>query len=174
MNPDVYELIVPEFTTLLEAMKGYFTKATQHAETKKYDVNNLLTARLAPDQYSLAKQVNVACFLAEECTARLAGKANPKFETQEKSIADLTARIDRSITFLKGFTRQDFTGWQERPVDIFFAEGKYLPGMQYLTRMGIPNFYFHLVTVYSILRQNGVDVGKSDYIGPLQFSDKKN
>ncbi len=173
MTYEMYDIVVPEFVKLLESMKGYFTKAAQHADTKKYDINNLLTARLAPDQYSLAKQVNVTCFLAEECISRLVGKPNPKFEGQEKSVSELKARIDQSVSYLKSFKKEDFAGWEERPADIFFAEGKYLKGFEYLTQLGIPNFYFHLVTVYSILRQNGVDVGKGDYLGALPFLDKK-
>ena len=173
MTDPIYDILVPQFTTLLISMKGYFNKAQEHATAKKYDVNNLLTARLAPDQYTLAKQVNVTCFLAEECISKLAGKANPSFDTQDKTISDLCARIDKSINHLKQYNKQDFTGWEERPIDIFFAEGKYLPGFQYMTRLGAPNFFFHQVTVYSILRMNGVDVGKMDYIGPIQFSDKK-
>jgi len=172
VNCEMYDIVVPEFAKLLEAMTGYFSKAAQHADQKKYDVNNLLTGRLAPDQYSLAKQIQVTCFLAEECVGRLSGKRAPE-SPEAKTIPELKARIEKSIAFLRSLDRSDFQGWEERPADIFFAPGKYLPGAQYLTQLGIPNFYFHLVTVYSILRQNGVDVGKLDYLGPLQFLDKK-
>jgi uncharacterized protein len=173
MHPEMYDIVVPEFKKLLQSMKGYFDKATQHAETKKYDVTNLLTARLSPDQYDLAKQVHVTCFLAEECIGRLAGKVPPKYEGTSKNTAELKIRIDHAINYLNGFKKEDFQGWEERPVDIFFAQGKFLPGYQYLTQLGIPNFHFHLVTVYSILRHNGVEVGKMDYLGPVNFLDKK-
>ncbi len=172
MSYEMFDIVVPEFAKLLEAMKGYFGRASQHAEMKKYDVNTLLTARLAPDQWGLAKQVQSTCFLAEECIGRLAGKVPPQYANDEKTIPELQARIDKAITYLRGFKRTDFQGWEERPVDIFFAPGKFLPGDKYLTQLGIPNVYFHLMTVYSILRHNGVDVGKMDYLGPVQFLDK--
>ena len=173
MNYEMYDIVVPEFTKLLEAAKGYFAKAAQHAEAKKYDVNNLITARLAPDQYTFAKQVHVTCFLAEECIGRLAGKTPPKHPEESTNFPELTARIDSTIAYLKSFQKSDFQGWEERPIDIFFAPTKYLPGSQYLTQLGLPNFYFHLMTVYSLLRHNGVDVGKMDYLGPIAFLDKK-
>lgn len=173
MAYEMYDIVVPEFSKLLEAMKGYFSRAAQHAETKKYDVNTLLTARLAPDQWNLAKQVQSTCFLAEECVSRAAGKPTPQYPNDEKNVTELLGRIDKAITYLRGFKKADFQGWEERPMDIFFAPGKYLPGAQYVTQMGIPNVYFHLMTVYSILRHNGVDLGKMDYLGPIQFQDKK-
>ena len=173
MQPQMYEIIVPEFQKLLGAMKGYFDKAVQHADQKKYDVANLFTARLTPDQYALGKQVEVTCFLAEECLGRLAGQVPPKREKSVNSVATAKERIDLALSYISGLSKESFQGWEERPVDIFFAPGKYLPGYQYLTQLGIPNLHFHLVTVYAILRHNGVDVGKMDYLGPVSFLDKK-
>lgn len=172
MQHEVFDVVLPQFTQLLTAMKGYFTKAAQHAEIKKYDVNTLLTARLAPDQYSLAKQVHVTCFLAEECVGRAAGKVPPKYDAESTTVAELNRRIDHAVTYLKSFNRTDFKGWEERNIDIFFAPGKYLHGADYVQKMGIPNVFFHLTTVYSILRHNGIDVGKMDYLGPVTFLDK--
>jgi hypothetical protein len=170
---EMYDIVVPQFSQLLAAMKGYFVKAAQHADARKFDVNTLLSARLAPDQYDLAKQVTSTCFLAEECLSRLAGRATPVRNEPVKTVADVNARIDKAVDYVKSFTKADFQGWEERPCDIFFAEGKYLPGSEYLVRLGVPNVFFHLMTVYSILRHNGVDVGKLDYLGPVNFRDKK-
>jgi uncharacterized protein len=173
MSHEMFDIVVPQFTQLLQAMKGYFGKAAQHADSRKFDLNTLLTARLAPDQWNLAKQVHSACFLAEECLSRLAGKPTPDMSSESTTVNDLNARIDRSLGYLKSFSRADFQGWEERPCDIFFAPGKYLPGAQYLNLLGVPNVYFHIMTVYSILRHNGVDVGKMDYLGPVTFLDKR-
>jgi uncharacterized protein len=170
----MYEIVVPEFIQILDSMKSYFTKAAQHADARKYDVNTLLTSRLSPDQWNLAKQVHSACFHAEECVSRLTGKPTPEVSGDLKTVADLNARIDGAVRYLRSLDKAAFQGWEERPCDVFFAPGKYLPGYQYLTRLAIPNVHFHVMTVYSILRQNGVDVGKMDYLGPVKFLDRKN
>lgn len=171
---DVYEFVIPELKTLLLQLPKYFDKAAQHADARKYDVNNLLTARLSPDQYCFLKQVQVTCDAAKGLAGRLAGKPLPVHEDNEKTFADLKKRVEKTVAFLDTIKKDDFKGWEERPVDIFFLPGKYLLGHEYLTRLALPNFYFHLMTAYSILRQAGVDVGKMDYLGEgIPFKDKK-
>jgi hypothetical protein len=171
---DIHDQVIPQMTKMLTAMTGYFDKAVHHAQSKNYDVNTLLGARLAPDQYSLGKQIQTTCFLAEECIARLAGKPTPKHEDTEKTFQELRARVEKTVAHLKAYKKDDFKGWEERSCDIFFAPGKCMPGMAYFMQLGHPNFFFHLTSVYSILRHNGVDVGKMDFLGPVQFQDKKN
>jgi hypothetical protein len=172
---DIHDHVVPEMTMLLTAMTGYFDKAVHHAQAKNYDVNALLTARLAPDQYALAKQVAATCYVAEECVARLAGKgATAKWDDVDTTFAGLRSRVEKTISRLKSFKKDEFKGWEERPCDIFWLSGKCLPGMTYFMQVGYPNFFFHLTSVYAILRHNGVEVGKMDFLGPVAFQDKKN
>lgn len=173
MHHDLMAFAVPQFKKQLEAMKGYFTKAAQHADAKKYDVNTLLTARLAPDMYPLWKQVHVTCFLTEEVIGRAAGKVPAPYEGESKTVAELTKRIDHTLSYLSSVKQDDFKGWEERPMDIFFAPDKFLPGSEYVPQLGIPNVFFHMMSVYSILRHNGVDVGKMDYLGPVAFREKR-
>jgi len=169
----MYEIVIPQFIRLLSNVNKYFDKAIEHADARKYDVNVLLGARLSPDQYPLLKQIQVTCDAAKGCAARLAGQKPPVHEDNETTIPQLRERINKVVTFLKSFKASDFAGWEERPVDIFFLPGKYLNGYEYLTQLAIPNFYFHLITAYSILRHNGVDVGKMDFLGDIKFKDKK-
>lgn len=165
----MYNHSIPQFIKMLSNTSNYFTKLLQHAEAKKYDPNILMQARLAPDQFPFVKQVQVACDFAKGAAARLAGKEVPKFEDNETTIEQLKARVDKTVAFLKTIKTTDFQGAEERRVDIFFLPGKYLPGFEYLNEFALPNFYFHLTTAYSILRHNGVDVGKTDFIGNCNF-----
>jgi hypothetical protein len=168
----MFDIVVPETIKLLGCMSGYFEKAAAHAKARNYDVNTLLAARLAPDQFALGKQVSMACLLAEESLSKLAGKATPKHEADEGNVASLRKRIDATIANLKTLTRDDFNGWEERQCEMFFAPGQFMIGSEYLTQFALPDFYFHLMTVYSILRHNGVEVGKGDYLGTINMRAK--
>jgi len=169
----MYHPFVPQMTKVLSNMNNFFDKAIQHAEQKKYDPNLLLQSRLAPDQYPLAKQVQVACDFVKGTTARLAGKEIPKHPDTETTIPQLRERIQKVVDYLATFKAEDFHGWEDRRIDIFYMPGKTLSGFEYLHEFAVPNIYFHVGAVYSILRNQGVDVGKSDYIGKLDFKSKE-
>jgi hypothetical protein len=169
----MFDLLVPETIKLLGGMNTYFDKAQAHATAKNYDVNTLLSARLAPDQFQLGKQISMTCLLAEEAFFRLAGKQAPKRESDQNNIAAMRKHIEHTVANLKTLKREDFEGWEDRMCEMFFAPGKFMIGSEYLTQFALPDFYFHLMTVYSILRANGIDVGKGDYIGALNMRDKK-
>ena len=168
---NLYDATVPIFTKLLNAIDKWLDKATAHAEAKKFDVNSLAGARLAPDQYSFVRQIQAACDQVKYTAAKLTGKEPPKHADGEKTIAEIRQRVRTVVDYLATFTREDFAGAEERPCSHTWMGGKWLTGTDYLHHFALPNFYFHLVTAYDILRHNGVDVGKMDYIVNLPFRD---
>jgi uncharacterized protein len=167
----LYEMTVPPFIQMLENLDRFFVKAVAHAEARRFDAGVLLTSRLAPDQFHLIRQVQIACDAAKLCAARLAGKTAPKHDDGETTLAELQARIRGTVEYLRSFGPSDFEGAAERRITTPRWEGRHLTGWSYATAYALPNFYFHVTTAYSILRHNGVDVGKADYLGPLPYVD---
>lgn len=165
----LYDLIVPQPSKMLYNLSLILDKADKYAQAKKIDAEVLLNSRLAPDQFNLTRQVQISCDMAKLVAARLAGKEAPVHEDKEKSIGELKARIEQVIDYLKGFTPADFKDALERKITQPRWEGKYLNGMEYLIQHGTPNLYFHITTAYSILRHNGVEIGKKDYLGEIPF-----
>jgi hypothetical protein len=168
---NVYESTVPQLLRILGQVHLWLNKAQAYAEQKKFDVNVLLQARLAPDQFPFIRQVQVVTDNAKGLAGRLAGADIPKFEDDEKTIDELRARLDKTIAFLKTLERSQFEKAAELTITLPFMPGKGIKGADYLTAFALPNFYFHVMTAYSILRHNGVDLGKMDYIGPVEFFD---
>jgi hypothetical protein len=168
---NLYDATVPVFTKLLGGLDKWLDKATAHADVKKFDVDSLAGARLAPDQYSFVRQVQAACDQVKYTVAKLTGKEPPKHPDTEKTIAEIRQRIRTVVDYLATFTREDFAGAEERQCSHTWMGGKWLAGATYLHHFALPNFYFHLVTAYDILRHNGVDVGKMDYIVSLPLRD---
>ena len=165
----LYAAIVPQFMKMLNNLAGLFDKAVAHAATKKYDPELLLLERLAPDQFAFARQIQIACDTAKVGVARLTGKAAPTHADTEKTIAELRTRISETIAFLADVTEADFAGAAERTITQPRWEGKTLTGQEFAVQHVIPNFYFHVTTAYALLRANGVDVGKRDYLGAMPF-----
>lgn len=163
-----YEFI-PQFSRMLNNLSSILNKAQGYAEQKKFDVQNLLTARLAPDQFPFAWQVQATCDMAVAYASKLTGKEAPKQENKEVTLLDLQGRIQETLKFLHTIKPEDFEGWESRQVLNPRREGKFLPGKEFAMHQAIPNFYFHMTTLYSILRSNGVDVGKKDYLGELNY-----
>ena len=166
---NLYDATVPVFTKLLTNVDKWLDKAVAHAEQKKFDPDTLLTARLAPDQFALARQIQIACDGAKAYTAKLAGKEPPSHPDTETTIAELRQRLKTVIDYLATFSREDFVGAEDRPITQPRWEGKTLRGGDYLDYYALPNIHFHLTTTYAILRHNGVDLGKRDYLGTLPF-----
>ena len=166
----LYEMTVPQFKKMLLNLSRVLDKGAKHAEAKKFDVEVLLGSRLAPDQFNFIRQIQSVCDTAKLATARLAGHDAPVHEDNEKTLPELKARIEKVIAYLDGFTVRDFAGAEERRITTPRWEGRYLTGLEYATQHAIPNFYFHFTTAYSILRHNGVDVGKKDYLGEMPFA----
>jgi hypothetical protein len=165
----LYEISIPPFIKMLQNLKTILDKGAQFADGKKIEMDVLLNARLAPDQFNLMRQVQIACDTAKLCAARVGGKEAPKNEDGEKTLAELKARIDSTISFLKTFSTKDFVDSESKRITTPRWEGKSLSGTEYVLQHAIPNAYFHTTTAYAILRHNGVEVGKKDYLGELPF-----
>ena len=164
-----YELSIQQAAKMLQTLNTYMEKAQQHADAKKFDIDVLLNSRLAPDQFNFIRQVQIACDTAKFGAARLSGKEAPSHPDTEKTVAELQARIKSVTAYLADFTAKDFADAPKRVLSHKFWEGKTMLGESYLHQYFLPNLYFHVVTAYSILRHNGVDIGKKDYLSPYPF-----
>jgi uncharacterized protein len=168
---NLYDATVPIFTKHLRAIDRWLDKAVAFADQKKFDPDTLMQARrLAPDQYPFVSQVQSACDQAKWACAKLCGKDGPAHPDTEKTIADVRARLKKAIDYIGTLKREDFAGAEDRAVRHgYFPEGKSLRGGDYVDHLALPNFHFHCTTAYAILRHNGVDVGKMDYISELPW-----
>ena len=166
MTISMYQASAPRLANMLRNLDAILAKAQAHATAKKIDPAALLAARLFPDMLPFVKQVQIATDHAKGCVARLAGVEVPKFEDSEQSFDELRARIARIIIFVESFSAPQIDGSEEREISLK-AGGREMSfkGLPYLLGYAMPNFYFHLVTAYNILRHNGVEIGKRDYIG---------
>ncbi|HEU4616278.1 MAG TPA: DUF1993 domain-containing protein [Kofleriaceae bacterium] len=164
----VYPFLL-EMKKLLKNLDGWIDKAVGHATAKKFDPNVLMQSRLAPDMFPFVRQVQAVCDQAKFAAARLAGREPPSHPDTEQTIDELKQRIATVVAYLDTFSETDFAGVADRTVTTPRWEGKSLTAMNYFIEHSQPNFYFHLTTAYAILRHNGVDVGKRDYIGQLTW-----
>jgi len=166
-----YELTVVQFSKALSNLSAILDKGAAYAEVKKFDVAVLLNSRLAADQFNLIRQVQIACDTAKLGVARLTGKVEsaPVHADTETTLAELKARIQSVQEYLAGFKPEDFAGAAERHISQPRWEGKYLTGTEFAIQHAIPNIYFHITTAYAILRHNGVDVGKKDFLGSMPY-----
>jgi hypothetical protein len=165
----MYNILIPQFTKMLKNLDHLLDKGAEYASVKKFDFEVLLNTRLAPDQFTLLKQIQIACDVAKLGASRLTGKDAPTNDDKETTLPELKKRIQQTISYLATFTKDDFNGADERKVSQPRWEGKYLTGYEYAMQHTIPNLYFHITTTYAILRNNGVDVGKKDYLGEMPF-----
>ncbi len=160
---------VQQTKKMLTNLDGWLEKTSKYAAAKPFDPNVLLTARLAPDQFAFARQVQSACDTAKFAAARLTNKEAPSFPDTEQTIAELRARVRSTVAYLDSFKADDFAGADSRMIVMPRREGKVIKGSDYLLEYAIPNFFFHVTHAYAILRHNGVDVGKMDYLGALSL-----
>ena len=162
----MYDSSIAPMSHFIKALAAILKKAETFCEARKIDSNALLLARLFPDMLPLARQVQLVTDHAKGCGARLAGIANPSFPDEEKTFAELQARLGKTLTFLGGLKPEQFAGAATRTVTIKVG-GKdvELKGAAYLSNVALPNFYFHVTTAYNILRHNGLEIGKGDFLG---------
>jgi hypothetical protein len=167
MTTAIYTASIPVFTQMLGGLKVVLSKAQAHAEDKKIDPNALLQARLVPDMFPLLRQVQVATDFAKSVSARLAGVEVPKMADAEMTFADLQTRIDTVLAFMASLDTAlfDQAATREIVTQAGTPKEKRFTGQSYLFNYGLPHFFFHTTTAYAILRHNGVEVGKKDYIG---------
>ena len=168
MKASMYTLSVPLFKRTLTNLSAILDKAAAHAEARKIDPAVLLSARLYPDMFAFTRQVQLTSDFAKGAAARLAGDTPPKFDDVEASFADLKARIARTISYLDGFKPAQIDGSEDRAVEIKTPDRTLqFTGLDFLAKWALPNFYFHVTTAYDILRHNGVEVGKWDFLGQV-------
>lgn len=167
MTTFMYTTSVPVFKQLLTGLQAILAKAEAHAAEKKIEPSAFLQARLFPDMFPLLRQVQIAADFAKSVSARLAGVEVPEYDDKEQTFADLQARIGKTLAFIDSLTPAQFEGSETR--EIVLRPGtpkeKKLVGQSYLSNYGLPQFFFHVTTAYAILRSNGLDVGKRDFMG---------
>ena len=167
----LHDASVSQMSKMLRNLEGWLDKAEAHAKAKGFEVDVLANARLAPDQYALVRQIQAACDNAKFTAARLAGVTPPANPDTETTIAELRARIRSTLGFLETVNAEQLADAAEREITLPFLPGKGIKGAHYLVDMALPNFYFHITTAYAILRHNGVNVGKLDFIGHIRVYD---
>jgi hypothetical protein len=162
----MYQASVPVLVRMLGNLRGVLDKAAAHAEARKIDPAALIGFRLYPDMFPLSRQVQIACDMAKGGVARLAGADPERHDDTETSFAELSARIDKTIAYIKTFTSEQIDGSEERAIVLKSPRGELkFTGQSYLLHFVLPNVYFHIATAYGILRHNGVELGKQDFIG---------
>lgn len=155
------------FAKTLQNLEQWMEKATAHAKTKSFEVDVLAQARLAPDQYPFVRQVQSACDQAKYAAAYLGGKQPPSHPDTEQTFSELRQRIQKCLSFIDTVQAKDMAGAEDRKVSPSWLGGRWLRGDDYLVHVAIPNFFFHVTTAYAILRHNGIELGKMDFVGTL-------
>lgn len=162
----MYQASAPRFVNILRNLSAIIEKAEAHCAAKKIEPSALTTARLYPDMFPFTRQVQIACDTAKGAVARLAGVDIPKHEDTEQTFAELKARIAKAIDFVESVSAARIDGSEDKDIVLQMRSGeRRFKGMQYLLGHAYPNFYFHVTTAYNILRHNGVELGKADFIG---------
>ena len=166
MAMSMYQASIPQLTKMLTNLSNILKKGEEFAKAKNVDGAVLVGDRLSPDMFPLSKQVQIACDQVKNGMARLAGVEPPKFDDNESTFAELQERIAKTIAFAKNIQPAQVDGTEAKEIKFSIKEWNFeFVGEQYLLTWIIPNFYFHVTTAYNILRHNGVEIGKSDYLG---------
>lgn len=166
MSLSMYQASVPVFVRMLGNLKTLLEKAASHAEARNFDSKVLVDARLFPDMFPLSRQIQIATDTAKGCGARLAGTEPPSYADTEQTLPELTKRIDRTITYLQSLPATQIDGSEQRPITLQLRSGPlHFNGQSYLLSFALPNFYFHVTTSYNLLRHNGIEIGKMDFLG---------
>ena len=166
MTISMYQASVPRFVNILGNLSNILGKAQAHIDAKKIADATLTTYRLFPDMLPMTTQVQIACDTAKGVVARLAGVEIPAFEDNEQTLADLKARIAKTIAFIQTVSAAQIDGTEDKAIVTKRGDKEtHYKGMQFLLGHAVPNFYFHVTTTYNILRHNGIEIGKRDYLG---------
>jgi hypothetical protein len=170
MTISMYQASVPVFIRMLTNLKAILAKGAAHAQAKKIEESVFLNARLSPDMFPLTKQIHIATDFARGTGARLAGVDTPAYEDNETTFAELIARVDRSIEYLRSLKPAQIDGSETREISRPLGDKpRKFSGINYLLQFAMPNFYFHVTTAYAILRHNGIELSKGDFIGALDL-----
>src|ERR1700722_478657 len=165
----MYYEIVGQCVQSVKNLDIFLDKAQQHATQRKFDVGILMKSSLAPDMKNFIYQVQSACDYAKAAPAWLSGQTPPKHEDNEKTIEEVRARIRKTIAFAESVTEPQYANAAAQNVKLSWVPGKQIGGKDYVLQLTIPNVYFHIAMAYAILRHNGVEIGKIDFLGPMNF-----
>ena len=166
MKISMYQASIPVFVRHLTALAAILKKAADHCAARKIEPSVLVTARLSPDMFALARQVQIATDHAKGAAARLSGSEVPSYADTEATFDELQARIAKTLDFIQSFKPEQIDGSDEKPITLKAGKQELsFPGMEYLTLFAMPNFFFHVTTAYGILRHCGVEIGKRDFLG---------
>jgi hypothetical protein len=165
----MYYEVVTQCAQALKNLEGCLDKAERHAAAKKFDMGVLMNARLAPDMQNFIYQIQSACDYVKGAAAWLSGQKPPKHEDNEKTLADVRARIRKTVAFAESVPQAQYAGAVQRTVSLSWAGGRTLTAENYLLQITIPNAFFHIAMAYAILRHNGVEIGKIDFLGPIKW-----
>jgi len=166
MKISMHTMVVDQCAHMLRNLSALLDKGVAHAEAKKFDPAVLVNSRLAPDMFPLSRQVQIATDMVKAGVARLTGQEAPRYEDTEQTMDELKARIAKTIDYIESVPASAFEGSEERDIRIPLRDRTLeMKGLQYVRQWVLPNFYFHVTTVYALLRHNGVDVGKRDFLG---------
>jgi hypothetical protein len=167
MTISMHSASAPVFVRMFTNLLGWLDKTEAHAVARKFDPNNYLSLRLAPDMLPFTRQIQIASDAAKGCMARLAGVEAPKWDDNEATLDDLRARVRKTIDYVNSFSPAQIEGSESREILVPRRTGEPLvfTGEQFLKHYALPNLYFHLTTAYALLRQGGVEIGKGDYLG---------
>ena len=169
MSVSIYDVSLPIFTLSLNNLSAILDKAAGHEDAKKVDPKVLPQLRLIADMLPLSAQIQIACDSAKGAAARLAGIAIPKHEDTEATLPELKARVAKTLDFIKSIKPEQLQGAETREIVLTFPQTTMkFTGLNYLTNFVLPNFFFHLTMAYALLRKNGVELGKRDFLGPIQ------
>ena len=169
MSVSLYDVSIPIFTLSLSNLAAILDKAASHAEGKKVDPKVVPAARLIIDMLPLSSQIQIACDTAKGAAARLAGIENPKHPDTEVTLPELKARVDKTLDFIKTVKPEQFQGPETREIVLQFPSTTLkFTALNYVTNFALPNFFFHVTMAYALLRKGGVDLGKRDFLGPIQ------
>jgi uncharacterized protein len=168
MKISMYTMAAEQNARMLGNLSGLLDKGIAHAEAKKFEAGVLVGARIAPDMFPLSRQVQIACDIVKNGVARLAGQEAPRFEDNEQTMQELKARVAKTLDFVKSVPAAALEGSEDRDIKIPLRDRAIeMKGLQYLRGFVLPNFYFHLTMTYALLRHNGVELGKQDFLGAL-------
>lgn len=166
MTISMYQASVPVFIRMLNNLTAILEKAAAHAEARKIEPAVLINSRLYPDMFPLSRQIRIATDAAMSGAARLAGMEPPKFEDNETTFPELIERIRKTIAYLNTFKPEQIDNSEKAKIELKVRDGTLtFDGLTFLLNRVLPNFYFHITTTYGILRHNGVELGKKDYLG---------
>lgn len=168
----MYYATIQQLNKTLGNLDAILGKATEHAAARNFPVDNFMNARLAPDMLPFSRQILIACDTAKFVAASLAGQDAPKFDDDEKTVADLRARIAKTTAYLATFHAADFAQVTEvTPIKVPYPAGKKMLAQAAILSRALPNFFFHVTTAYALLRAGGIPLGKTDYLGALEMFD---